>query len=100
MLHRLHFFVIQTGFVGVIGGRDIRETTNGIMKALSLDDLSSQPNFCGEVTNQDVGALKVSRIVIGTLFSIIFSHCNYSKLDNSDHQFTASIFIKWVASSF
>ena len=63
-------------------------------------DLSSQPNFCGEVTNQDIGALKVSRIVIGTLFLIIFSHCNYYKLDNSDHQFTASIFIKWVASSF
>ena len=42
MLHRLHFFVIQTGFVGVIGGRDIRETTNGIMKALSQIQIQIQ----------------------------------------------------------
>ena len=52
-----------------------------------------------EVTNQNIGGLEVSRIVIGTLFLIILSHCNYYKLYSSDHTFNG-IFIKWVASSF
>ena len=54
-------------------GRDIRETTNGIMNALFSDDLFSQFNFYGRGDNREIGALKVSRIVIGTLILIIRS---------------------------
>ena len=66
----MHFFNLQTSFVAAIGGQDVRETTKGIMKALFSDDLASQLNFCGRGDKRGIGDLKLTRIVIGTLFKL------------------------------
>ena len=70
--------------------------------------MASQLNFCGRGDKHGIGALKLSRIVIGTLFLIIViiaSIINQKNIpdipafDNRDQQFKASIFMRWVASS-
>jgi len=82
----IHKFSVQTGYLGLIGGLNVKSCTAAVMKAVMTTDLACAFNFCGHRGKHSFAALQLKEVVCGWFFCA-FSLTSFLESGLCDQQF-------------
>ena len=60
-----YFLNFQVRYLGIIGGKDVAETTRRIMRSLMTTGVARQMNFAGRGSKTGISEMKILEIVVG-----------------------------------
>jgi len=63
---------MQTGYLGLIGGLNVKAATVAVMKSIMTTQLARFFNFCGKRGKHGFSALQLKEVVCGWCYDLLF----------------------------